>query len=96
MLDPVKDEIVQLAALRVVNGRIVRLARCFGTLIDPQRPIPPGATAVHGHHAQMVDSRARISARPGRAFTARGGRRAGGALNAPFDMAFPAPTKAII
>jgi DNA polymerase-3 subunit epsilon len=85
-LDPQRDEIVQLAALRVVNGRIVD-GEVFETLVDPQRPIPPGATAVHGITPQMVIGAPRI-AEAG----ARFHRFAAGAVlvahNAPFDMAF--------
>ncbi len=85
-LDPARDEIVQLAAMRVVNGRIVD-GEVFETLIDPQRPIPPGATAVHGITPQMVIGAPHI-AEAG----ARFHRFAAGAVlvahNAPFDMAF--------
>jgi DNA polymerase-3 subunit epsilon len=85
-LDPERDEIVQLAAMRVVNGRIVD-GEVFETLIDPQRPIPPGATAVHGITPQMVIGAPHI-AEAG----ARFHRFAAGAVlvahNAPFDMAF--------
>ncbi|MCC5977663.1 MAG: hypothetical protein JJU21_06360 [Salinarimonas sp.] len=85
-LDPQRDEIVQLAAVRVVNGRIVD-GEMFETLIDPQRPIPPGATAVHGITPQMVIGAPQI-AEAG----ARFHRFAAGAVlvahNAPFDMAF--------
>lgn len=85
-LDPEKDEIVQLAALRVVNGRIVD-GEVFETLIDPQRPIPPGATAVHGITPQMVIGAPHIGEAG-----ARFHRFAAGAVlvahNAPFDMAF--------
>ncbi len=85
-LDPERDEIVQLAALRVVNGRIVD-GEVFETLIDPQRPIPPGATAVHGITPQMVIGAPHIGEAG-----ARFHRFAAGAVlvahNAPFDMAF--------
>jgi len=85
-LDPERDEIVQLAALRVVNGRIVD-GEMLETLIDPQRPIPPGATAVHGITPQMVIGAPHIGEAG-----ARFHRFAAGAVlvahNAPFDMAF--------
>ncbi|MGY6570895.1 MAG: exonuclease domain-containing protein [Salinarimonas sp.] len=85
-LDPQRDEIVQLAAMRVVNGRIVD-GEVFETLVDPQRPIPPGATAVHGITPQMVIGAPRIGEAG-----ARFHRFAAGAVlvahNAPFDMAF--------
>jgi len=93
-LDPERDEIVQLAALRVVNGRIVD-GEVFETLIDPQRPIPPGATAVHGITPQMVIGAPHIGEAG-----ARFHRFAAGAVlvahNAPFDMAFLRRHEAII
>jgi DNA polymerase-3 subunit epsilon len=45
-LDPA-DEVVQLAAVRVVNGRILT-GETFMRLVDPGRPIPPKAQAIHG------------------------------------------------
>ena len=40
------DEIVQIAALRMVGGRRVD-GEAFESLVNPGRPIPAGATAVH-------------------------------------------------
>ena len=45
-LDPARDEIVQIAAVRLLGGRLLR-GEVFDTLVDPGRPIPPGSTAVH-------------------------------------------------
>ncbi len=85
-LDTARDELVQLAAVRVVNGRLVR-GEQIDTLVDPGRPIPPGSTQVHGITDQMVQGA------PDPAEAVRRFRRfAEGAVliahNAPFDMAF--------
>lgn len=43
--DPARDKIVEIAVLRLEpdGGRVARTRR-----VNPERPIPPGATAVHG------------------------------------------------
>ncbi len=46
-LDPVKDEVVQLGAVRIVNGRIVPGER-IDALVKPPIPIPAASTRVHG------------------------------------------------
>lgn len=50
---PQQDEMVQLAAVRIVNGRRVE-GEIFDTLVNPGRPIPPGSTEVHGISDAMV------------------------------------------
>jgi DNA polymerase-3 subunit epsilon len=85
-LSPEADEIVQIGAVRIVNGRRVE-GEVFETLVDPGRPIPPASTRVHGIHDAAVagapDAQAAV-----RAFC----RFAEGAVlvahNAPFDLAF--------
>ncbi|WP_404379616.1 exonuclease domain-containing protein [Caenispirillum salinarum] len=85
-LTPSTDEIVQIAAVRIVNGRRVR-GEVFDTLVDPQRSIPPTSTDVHGITAAMVEGAPTI-AEAGRRFHefARGAVLI--AHNAPFDMEF--------
>ncbi|TSE21552.1 DNA polymerase III PolC-type [Tepidimonas alkaliphilus] len=53
-LQPSKgDQILQIGATRIVNGRLLR-HESFEQLIDPQRPIPPESTAIHGITPAMV------------------------------------------
>ncbi|MCL2655993.1 MAG: 3'-5' exonuclease [Betaproteobacteria bacterium] len=41
------DEIIQIGAVRILNGRLLRGER-FDQLIDPERNIDPAAEAIHG------------------------------------------------
>ncbi|ROT98051.1 3'-5' exonuclease [Histidinibacterium lentulum] len=84
-LDPARDEIVQIAGVRLLGGRLLR-GETFDTLVDPGRPIPPSSTKIHG----IDDARVRGApgvAEAGRAFA----RFAEGSVlvahHASFDMA---------
>lgn len=83
---PHKDEIVQIGALRVLNGRIIK-GEEFNTLVDPQRPIPEASTRVHGISNDMVRGAPDI-AKAAAAFHLFASDAVIVAHNAPFDMAF--------
>ena len=83
-LSPSTDSIVQIAAVRLVNGRRQE-NEVFDTLVDPKRPIPPASTDVHGITDSMVVGAPDV-VQAGRQFH----KFAEGAVlvahNAPFDM----------
>ena len=54
---PGVDQIVEIGAVRFVNGMPEAV---FATLIDPLRPIPPGASAVNGIKDDMVKGKPTI------------------------------------
>ncbi len=41
------DEIIQLGAIRIVNGRMLR-EEIIDQLVDPRRSVPPESVAIHG------------------------------------------------
>lgn len=83
---PHKDEIVQIGAVRVLNGRLIE-GEELDTLVDPGRPIPEASTRVHGISTSMVQGAPNITEA-----AATFHRFATDAVivahNAPFDMAF--------
>lgn len=83
---PHKDEIVQIGALRVLNGRLVE-GEVFDTLVNPERKIPEASTRVHGITNAMV-AEAPTIARAGADFHLFATDAVVVAHNAPFDMAF--------
>ena len=85
-LDPVSDDVVQLGAVRVVNGKIVK-GEVFDTFVNPGRPIPPGSTAVHRVSDDTV-ANAPAFDHVCRAFHRFSENAVIIAHNAPFDMAF--------
>ncbi len=54
---PGVDQICEIGAVRFVNGIVESV---YSTLIDPMRPIPPGASAVNGISDAMVKGKPKI------------------------------------
>jgi len=52
-LDPASDQIIQIGAARLVNGKLLR-QEAFEQLVDPQRDLPAAGIAIHGIQPAMV------------------------------------------
>ncbi|MBY5935673.1 3'-5' exonuclease [Tateyamaria omphalii] len=85
-LSTTDDDVVQLGAVRVLNGRIVD-GEVLESYVNPGRPIPPASTAVH-HVADADVAGAPDFATAGRALHGFCRDAVLVAHNAPFDIAF--------
>ena len=47
------DEIIQIGATRVLNGKLLR-SESFEQLVDPQRPLAPESAKIHGINSEML------------------------------------------
>ena len=80
------DEIVQIAALRMIGGRPIQ-GETYDTLVNPSRPIPAAATEVHRISEAMVQD-APFVGEAVRRFHAFAEGAVLVAHNAPFDLEF--------
>ncbi len=85
-LDPKSDEIVQIGAVRAVNGRLIT-GEVLDTYVDPGRPIPPASSRVHGVTDELVAGAPRVG-EAARRFHDFARDAVLVAHNAPFDIAF--------
>jgi DNA polymerase-3 subunit epsilon len=61
-LDPsLGDEIIQIGATRIVNGKLLR-HESFEQLVNPQRPIPDASMAIHGIRPETLVGQPTIDA----------------------------------
>lgn len=60
-LDPAGgDEIIQIGAVRIVNGRLLR-SECFDQLVDPKRSLSPESISIHGITEDMLEGQPTIA-----------------------------------
>ena len=53
------DEIIQIGATRIVNGKLLR-RECFDQLVDPQRTMAAASIAIHGIRPEMLEGQPTI------------------------------------
>jgi len=85
-LDPARDEICQIAGIRVLNGNVVG-SECFDILVNPGRSIPGASTKIHHIDDAMVANAPPVGDAV-KKFHIFAGDAVLVAHNAPFDMAF--------
>lgn len=54
------DEIIQIGAVRVVNGRLLH-NECIDQLVNPQRPVPKSSVQIHGIDPELLPSQPTIT-----------------------------------
>ena len=54
------DEIIQIGAVRIVNGRLLH-NECIDQLVNPQRPVPRSSVAIHGIDPELLPSQPTIT-----------------------------------
>ncbi|THH36108.1 exonuclease [Aliishimia ponticola] len=85
-LDTARDDVVQIAGVRMVGPRILQ-GEDFDQLVDPGRPIPQSSTQIHGITQEMVADAPRFDTVAG-TFSTYAEDAVLVAHNAKFDMAF--------
>jgi DNA polymerase-3 subunit epsilon len=60
-LNPAQDEIIQIGAARIVNGKLLH-QECFEQLVDPRRSISAASIPIHGITRDMVAGQPTIEA----------------------------------
>lgn len=54
------DEIIQIGAVRIVNGRLLH-HECIDQLVNPQRPVPKSSVEIHGIDSDLLPSQPTIT-----------------------------------
>ncbi len=54
------DEIIQIGAVRIVNGRLLH-HECIDQLVNPQRPVPKASVKIHGIDPDLLPSQPTIT-----------------------------------